>query len=285
MTENRKVVYRYGDLYRKGKGFLQGMQDAELDARFLLEAVCGTDLQTLLVHPEKEVSEEEKKIYENYLNRRKNREPLAYILGEQEFMGISFLVSDSVLIPNQDTECLVEKALSLLHDNERILDLCTGSGCILLSLLFFCGECTGKGTDLSGEALKVAESNAERLKLAQRASFEQGDLFEAVPEGETFDMIVSNPPYIATAVIEKLEPEVRSAEPVMALDGGEDGLVFYRKIIRKAPDHLNRGGRFLTEIGYDQGEAVRQLFAETGFRNIEVIRDYSGNDRVVSGII
>lgn len=272
---------------------LSFLADGKLDARLLLEAACGTNVQTLLAHPERPVSEEEEALYRSFLERRRMREPVAYILGHQEFMGLDFVADPCVLIPNQDTETLVEEALGGLKAGERILDLCTGSGCILLSLLHFCPGTSGIGTDLSKAALGIAGENGIRLGMEERAAWKQGDLFEALKDTEAeafgdpalsgpFDLIVSNPPYIRTAVIGTLEPEVRSREPYMALDGGRDGLDFYRRIAGEAPAFLKKGGRLILEIGYDQGQEVSDLLAEKGFRDVRVIKDYADNDRVVS---
>ena len=195
-------------------------------------------------------------------------------------MGLTFRVNQHTLIPRQDTETLVEEGMRHMYDGMRILDMCTGSGCILLSLLKYSNECEGIGVDISEEALKVARENAQRLGL--KAEFVQGDLFEPVPE-KKFDMIVSNPPYIETAVIETLMPEVRDHEPMQALDGMEDGLFFYRKIVEKAPGFLTKGGWLLFEIGHNQGEAVSKLMTVQGFKEVEVVKDYTGLDRVVLG--
>ena len=173
-----------------------------------------------------------------------------------------------------------------LTDGSRILDLCTGSGCILLSLLQYSNHNSGIGTDLSPEALAVAEENGKRLGLSGRAAWLQGDLFEALeglPE-EKFDLIISNPPYIPTEVIGTLEPEVKDREPRMALDGGQDGLDFYRRILTEAWKHLYISGSVMLEIGYDQGDAVRQLMEECGYHDIRIIKDYAGNDRVAAAV-
>ena len=211
--------------------------------------------------------------------KRAQRIPLQHITGEQEFMGLTFRVNEHTLIPRQDTEILVEEAMLYLHDGMRILDMCTGSGCILLSLLKYSNECEGVGVDISEQALAVARENATRLGL--KAGFVQSDLFEQV-QGR-FDMLVSNPPYIATKEIETLMPEVREHEPMQALDGMEDGLYFYRKIVEKSADYLYNGARLYFEIGYDQGEAVSTLMREKGYQDVKVIKDYAGLDRVVVG--
>lgn len=279
---------RYKDVYDRGVEQLEGFADAALDARLLLEHVCATDVQTLLAEPEREVSEEEERTFLSLIARRAAHEPLAYIVGEQEFMGLPFVVTPDVLIPEQDTEILVEEAMRQMEDNSRILDLCTGSGCILLSLLHYSNGCTGVGTDLSEAALAVAGRNAEALGLAGQCTWLSGDLFSALEGAEgipqRYDLIVSNPPYIPAAVIETLAEEVQGHEPRMALDGGADGLDFYRRIIGEAQRHLVIGGRVMLEIGYDQGERVPALLREAGFIEVEVYRDYGGNDRVVSAV-
>lgn len=272
----------YRQLYEYGVEKLveAGIDEAKLDARLLLEYICHTDRNTLLVHGDIERNEMEEQFYRMCIEKRATRIPLQHITGEQEFMGLTFRVNRHTLIPRQDTETLVEEGMRHMYDGMRILDMCTGSGCILLSLLKYSNECEGMGVDISEEALKVARENAQRLGL--KAEFVQGDLFEPVPE-KKFDMIVSNPPYIETAVIETLMPEVRDHEPMQALDGMEDGLFFYRKIVEKAPGFLTKGGWLLFEIGHNQGEAVSKLMTVQGFKEVEVVKDYTGLDRVVLG--
>lgn len=282
----------YRELYEEGRRVLEqaGLPDAALDARFLLEEVCGTNLQTLLVFPEKKVTEEEVNQYRAFIQRRKDREPTAMILGEWDFMGLTFRLNKSTLIPEQDTEVLVETALEELKRRGlgeaplRILDLCTGSGCILLSLLHELRNAGGLGTDLSEEALEAARENAVRLGLQERAAFRQGDLWEPVGD-ERFDLIVSNPPYVPTEVIPTLEPEVRCGEPYAALDGGEDGLVFYRRIMREAAGHLKPSGIIIVESGFDEAPQIAALMQEQKLRGIRTVKDYGGLDRVVLGAL
>lgn len=289
----------YRDAVEEEKNVLlaAGIAEAELDARLLLEAVCGTDRNTLLVHGDRELTSEEEAGYRELIGKRAQRIPLQYLTGTQDFMGLEFRVNRHVLIPRQDTEILVEEALKFLHDGMRVLDMCTGSGCILISLLRYTNDCTGVGVDISEEALQVAVENAERLlgKAAlteeipenaegeRRIHFVQGDLFERV-EG-TFDLIVSNPPYIPSDVIGMLMPEVREHEPRTALDGREDGLFFYREIVRACRAHLIGGGMLFFEIGCDQGRAVSRLLEEEGFLEVQVRKDYGGLDRVVYGTL
>lgn len=276
----------YRECYEQGCRTLQaaGIEEATLDARLLLEAVCGTDRNDLLVHGEQPVMPQAEEKYLSWIRQRAEHIPLQQLTGEQDFMGLTFSVNEHVLIPRQDTEILVEEVLKELHDRMRILDMCTGSGCILLSLLHYSNDCEGLGVDLSAEALEVAGQNVLKVltpEKAEHAHFLQSDLFEKV-EGK-FEIIVSNPPYIASAEVEKLMPEVRDHEPRMALDGTEDGLHFYRRIIKEAGKHLVNSGMLFFEIGYDQGQAVSELMRTQGYREVQVVQDYAGLDRVVLG--
>ena len=276
----------YRECYEQGCRTLQaaGIEEAALDARLLLETVCGTDRNDLLVHGEQPVVPEAEEKYLNWIRQRAEHIPLQQLTGEQGFMGLTFSVNEHVLIPRQDTEILVEEVLKELHDGMRVLDMCTGSGCILLSLLHYSNDCEGLGVDLSAEALEVAGRNVLKVltpEKAEHAHFLQSDLFEKV-EGK-FEIIVSNPPYIASAEVEKLMPEVRDHEPRMALDGTEDGLYFYRRIIEEAGKYLVSSGMLFFEIGYDQGQAVSELMRTEGYCEVQVVQDYAGLDRVVFG--
>ena len=283
----------YKKLYIWGKEELKaaGVPEPDIDARYLLEAVCGTNRNTLLADPGRKISPCEEEKYQEYIATRKKRIPLQHILGVQDFMGLEFVVNENVLIPRQDTECLVEEVLRFLQDGSKILDVCTGSGCILLSLLHFSNYCKGVGIDISKEALTVAKENGERIRALPHpndweedtVTFLESDLFESLTEKD-FDYIVSNPPYIASSVIPELMEEVRLHEPILALDGKEDGLHFYRRIILNSRDYLKKEGMLFFEIGYDQGKAVRQLMEEAGYAEITVVKDLAGLDRVVYGI-
>lgn len=281
----------YRELYEYGQLRLveNEIAEAALDARLLLEYICHTDRNELIVHGDRECSDLEEQFYRMTIDKRASHIPLQHITGVQEFMGLTFKVNEHTLIPRQDTEILVEEAMRHLSDGMRILDMCTGSGCILLSLLKYSNECEGIGIDISDKALAVARENAKRLELD--AVFLEGDLFaplaDFVSEKTTdrlFDLVVSNPPYIETAVIETLMPEVREHEPVLALDGMEDGLHFYRRIVSEAPAHMRKGAYLFFEIGCEQGEAVKTLMQEGGFEQVEILKDYAGLDRVVYGI-
>ena len=271
----------YRELFEYGKKQLEdaGIEEAALDARLLLEYICHTDRNALLVHGDSVRSNLEEQFYRMVIEKRAQRIPLQHITGQQEFMGLTFKVNEHVLIPRQDTEILVEEAMRYLSDGMRILGICTGSGCILLSLLKYSNECEGLGVDISDDALAVARENAQNLGL--ETEFRHSDLLEKV-EGK-FDMIVSNPPYIETTVIVTLMPEVREHEPMLALDGREVGLYFYGRIVEQCTSYMTRGARLFFEIGYDQGEAVKDMMIHKGFCEVEIIKDYAGLDRVVTG--
>ena len=271
-------LYEFGCLQLKAAD----ISDWKTDSRLLLEYACGTDFNFLYTNPDFEVSNDKETLYKEYIDKRLTHVPVQHITGSQCFMGLDFKVTPDVLVPRPDTEILVEEVLKDLHDGMRILDMCTGSGCILLSLLKYSNDCTGQGVDISPEALKVARENAENLGITS-AEFIESDLFQNV--SGKFDILVSNPPYIKTSEIKTLMPEVRVHDPYIALDGHDDGVYFYRKILEDSPEFLNRGSLIAFEIGNDEGEAVFKLMEEAGLKNIEVIKDYGGNDRVVKGFL
>ena len=276
-------IFTLRNLYRDGTICLEkaGIADAKLDAWYLLEYETKISRAMFLADPDKEVEKDKAEHYRKDIETRAQRIPLQHITGEQEFMGLDFKVNEHVLIPRQDTEILIEEVLKEAGGKKGlcILDMCTGSGCILLSLLTHLKEAEGTGADLSKEALKVAERNGKDLGIS--AQWINSDLFELV--SGKYDILVSNPPYIQTEVIEGLMEEVKFHEPRMALDGREDGLYFYRRITRQAGNYLNPQGILAFEIGYDQGEAVAQLMKEQGYTEVKVIQDLAGLDRVVIG--
>ena len=269
----------YLSAFKRGKDELEasGIAEADTDAELLLIHVCGTKRGERFSHPERELTEDEESRYLAMLSKRSSHIPLQHLTGVQSFMGMEFEVNENVLIPRQDTEILVEEVMKDGAVGASILDLCTGSGCIILSLLKYVNESVGIGTDISEKALEVAGENASRNGID--VQFIKSDLFEAV--AGKYDVITSNPPYIRSSDIEGLMPEVRDHDPLIALDGGEDGLVFYRRIVDEAADHLNPAGRVYLEIGFDQGEQVREMFFARGFKDAEIIKDYSGLPRVV----
>ena len=255
--------------------------DAKIDAWLLLEMVCKIDRSFYYLHMEDEVAEEQLSEYEIALRKRAEHVPLQYIVGEAEFMGLKFKVNSNVLIPRQDTETLVEEALKVVKPGMNVLDMCTGSGCIIVSIVHNIPEVEGTATDISKQALLVAKENAKLNQVS--VTFERSDLFDNVTG--TYDVIVSNPPYIPTDVIPQLMPEVQVFEPIEALDGKEDGLYFYRRIVEQSKDYLNSGGSLMFEIGYDQGKDVSKMMTDAGFSNVCVKKDLAGNDRVVTGML
>ncbi len=259
-----------------------GFEEAMEDARELLYDACALTAQSYLMRSEEEASLAEEERTKKSFERRLSGEPVQYIRGTAPFFGRMFCVSPNVLIPRFDTEVLVTETLSRLPDEARVLDLCTGCGCVLLTILLEASGTSGVGTDLSRDALTVAKENAKSLG-AQRYAFYEGDLFSALPDEERYDAVVSNPPYIESRVIDKLEREIRDFEPRMALDGGEDGLLFYRRILSDAKSHLRPGGFCAVEIGKDQGERVADLFRNAGFSDTIIRKDLNGLDRVVIG--
>lgn len=350
----------WADVLNYGKKILKnaGIAEADLDAWYLFEQIfgisraqyflcareniAGSTAQKMAAQEQTGNSLESKNAldcvelwlkeklsaYENTLKKRASRIPLQQILGQQEFMGLTFFVNEHVLIPRQDTETLVELVLNEQKDkNVSILDMCTGSGCIAVSLKKLGGYVCVEGADISEEALKVAKRNSEeilensdvnndvvssRTEQIQNCTnltnnqnkqdnseermvsevrtvpqtgvtFRRSDMFSAFPETERFNVIVSNPPYIPSAVIEELEPEVRDHEPRGALDGTADGLYFYRILAEECAKHLTPGGHVYFEIGYDQGMAVKELLDIHGFKDTRVIQDLTGKDRVVCG--
>ena len=261
-------------------GYLEnrGVTDARTDAWILLEYAANIDRSFYYLHMHEMLDEADAADYRKLLVQRGKRIPVQYLTGEAWFYGYCFRVNSHVLIPRQDTEILVEEALKRIVPGMRVLDLCTGSGCILISILKK-ASVTGVGADISPEALEVAEKNGKRLGV--RAVWAESDLFRNI--GGTFHMIVSNPPYIPSEVIEGLEPEVKDHEPRLALDGSEDGLYFYRKIVKEAKEYLNAGGWLCLEIGYDQGNALRTMLEDAGYQDVEIRKDLAGLDRVAAG--
>ena len=282
-TLTLKQLYKVGTV----KLAEEGIEEFSLDAWYLLEYVTGVSKAMYFAEPERAVSEENADRYIDCIRRRAAHIPLQHITGEQEFMGYPFCVNEHVLIPRQDTEVLVEEAIQVMRPKMKVLDMCTGSGCIVLSILKMCREkyymtdLQGIGADVSEEALKVARENGRRLGVP--VTWIQSDLFAKIPEEEKYDVIVSNPPYIETAVIDTLQEEVRLHDPYIALDGKEDGL--YRRIISEAGKYLKTQGKLMFEIGCDQAEVVEELMKNAGYEQITVKKDLAGLDRVVYGTL
>lgn len=281
----------YEGVYRRAIALLteHEVPDAALDAWYLLEHVTKLRRADYFLKGKEHIQETQETEFFKLIQKRCKRIPLQYLIGVQEFMGFPFAVSPATLIPRQDTECLAEEAMKYVKQYERehgsharVLDLCTGTGCIIISLAKLCNLSYAVGTDISEAALEIARKNA--VDLNATAEFYCGDLFAALPQSSLFDLIVSNPPYIRTEDILGLMPEVREHEPVTALDGAEDGLGFYRKIIKAAPEYLSKGGKLLFEIGCEQAEAVSTLMEQRGFTELKVGKDYASLDRTVSGV-
>lgn len=268
------------DVLTEGERKLEaaGVPEAKLNAWFLFAACFDITKSQFFLRAGQSAEEKAYHRFQEFLSQRCRRIPLEYVLGGTEFMGLPFVVNEHVLIPRQDTECLVEQALAYAECAD-VLDLCTGSGCIGISLakLVSCKSMTL--SDQSREALAVAEQNAALNEVS--ACFVESDLFASL--SGRYDLIVSNPPYIPSGEIRKLMPEVKDYEPHSALDGSEDGLLFYRRIISGSISFLKEGGRLFFEIGSDQGEAVTRLMIEAGFLDVQVKQDLAGLDRVVFG--
>ena len=262
-----------------------GNEYAKYERKVLLEEVLGCNYMYMLMNGDEEVSKEKETQYLRLIEKRCEHYPLQYLLGYAHFMDYTFLVNEHVLIPRNDTEVLVEAANGILEQmtagkqNVSILDLCCGSGCIGISLKLYHKDVTLTLSDVSDEALQIAKQNLDKYNLD--ANLVCDNLLQGIT-GQ-MDMIVSNPPYIESSVIDTLMPEVKEYEPMLALDGGEDGLDFYRQIIEQAPAYLNEGGWLMFEIGYNQGEAVSKRMQEQGFQDVQVKKDYAGLDRVVYG--
>lgn len=261
---------------RIGKEILKKNNIDEREARLLLAFVLGVSSDELIRISE--ISKEKFEEYQKVLNKRIQGTPFSYIIGEKEFMKLKFKVNENVLIPRPETEMLVEEVLK--YSARSVLDVCTGSGCIAVSIACYNKKAKVSALDISEAALEIASENAKINKV--NVEFIHSDLFENV--NEKYDIIVSNPPYIETSTIDTLDIEVQN-EPHIALDGGVDGLEFYRKIIREARDYLNENGVLLLEIGYNQGRSVSDILSENNYKNIRVIKDLSENDRVCVGNI
>ena len=275
------------EIRKEGEAILKeaGIEDASYDALALLLHFFGIDRNAYAMrNSEKaELSSPEYTAYQTAIRRRAAHVPLQHLTGQADFMGWSFLVSPDVLIPRFDSETLVAASVKAAEPGMKVLDLCTGSGCLLLALMKEVDGLYGTGCDISAAALTIAGKNADNLAVT-RVSWYCGDLFEALPDDAgPFDMILTNPPYIRTDVIETLAEEVKDHDPRKALDGGADGLVFYRRILKDAGKWLRKGGWLFAEIGYDQAEEVSGLFANAGFTDIKVLNDLGGNARAVQG--
>lgn len=271
------------ELLKEGKIKLteNKIEDANLIARVLLEFILKIDRNELIKKQLQEIEKEKEEEYKQKIEQILQGMPLQYITNSQEFMKLNFFVNENVLIPQPDTEVLVEEVIKIaqIESKTKILDICTGSGCIGVSLAYYLKDAKITMSDISKNAIEIAKKNAKENKVLEKTEFIKSDLFENIKE--KFDIIVSNPPYIETDVIKNLSKQVQN-EPKIALDGGVDGLLFYRKLIKEAPNFLNDNGYLCMEIGYDQKEKVIELAKQKeSFSKIEAIKDLSGNDRVI----
>ncbi len=261
-----------------------GSESPRLDAEILLAHARGCPRIQLYTHFDSEVSEAQRAVMRELVRRRAAAEPVAYLVGHREFFSLDFRVTSDVLIPRPDTETLVVDALDLIKPlpQPRVLDVGTGSGCIAISIAVNAPAAQVTATDLSDTALAIAGQNAETLRVANRVRFVQGNLFAPLADGETFELIASNPPYIVAAEIETLSPDIRLHEPRSALDGGPDGLSVIRRLVTEAPKFLASGGHLLIEIGCEQAESVTQLLTQDGrYEGITVLKDLAKKPRVV----
>ena len=271
-------MIRLQDMLRIGADTLQkaGIEEFQLDAWYLLSYCLGISRSEYYLKINDECDDDSYSNYKKMIDIRANRVPLQYITGIQEFMGIDFIVNESVLIPRQDTEILAE--LAIKHSaGKKVLDMCTGSGCIAISIAKLGNPCNVTATDISDEALSVAKCNAKNNRVD--IEFVKSDVWDNI--FGAYDIVVSNPPYITPKELEELMPEVIEHEPMLALAGGSDGLDFYRQIVKGAGNHIVNGGLIMFEIGCFQAEDVSRILFDNGFTDIRVEKDYAGLDRVV----
>jgi len=274
------------DVIKSGEDILRknNIDNSAYDSFALISDILDIDRSYYFLHGNDEVLEEVYKEYMKRIKRRANHIPLQHIIGYTEFWKYRFFVNEYVLVPRQDTEILVEEAVKRINSNSTVIDMCTGSGCILISLALETNFHKGIGVDISKEALEIAGKNKESLE-AKNVEFLESDLFDKFKGNfeDKFDVIVSNPPYIKTSVIEELDEEVRAHDPMIALDGHEDGLYFYEAITEQSVDYIKAGGWLIFEIGFDQAEDVKKILIQYGFGNIEIVKDLTGHDRVAIG--
>jgi len=279
---------KIGELLNIGTKILleAGIDTARLDSQLLLGKVIKKDKLYLMINNTEDVNNKDEEEFFNLIDKRKEKMPVKYILGECDFMGLDFFVEKGILIPRSDTEVLVEKILSMIDENEelKVCDLCSGSGAIGIALAYYRKNIKVDSIDYYDIPEKITRKNIARHKLQDRVNFIKSDLLnEVIDTGIKYDVLVSNPPYIKTEEIETLMSDVKNYEPHTALDGGDDGLIFYRKIVKQSSMVLRKNSILAFEIGFDQGQSVKKLMEDNGYTKVEVIKDLAGLDRVVIG--
>ncbi len=276
------------DILSYGLSVIKNVENTVLEIQMMIAKVIEKDRLYVMLNQEENIDEEKTELIKDMIEKRKNSYPLHYILGEREFWAIDFKVREGVLIPRQDTEILIEETLKKLKDNKhklKGLEIGVGSGIISITLLKELKNLTMTGVDINDKAIELTKENAIKNKVDDRLCVLNSDLFEKIDKENKFDFIVSNPPYIETKMIDSLQEDIKFYEPKSALDGGEDGLDFYRAIIKQSKPYLSDDGFIAFEIGYNQGKSVEKIFIENGYLNVSIAKDLSGFDRVVIGII
>ena len=278
------------DIINYGVATIKNTESPSLEIQMMIAKVIEKDRLYIMLNLEEDIDESKVEIIKTMIDKRKNSYPLQYILGEREFWGMDFKVSEGVLIPRQDTEILIEETLKKLKDNKhksnlKGFEIGVGSGIISITLLKEIETLTMIGVDINDKAIELTKANALKHEVSDRLCILNSNLFEKINKENQFDFIISNPPYIETKVIDSLKEDIKQHEPKLALDGGEDGLDFYRAIIEQSKSYISPEGFIAFEIGYNQGEAVKKIFVENGYPNVTIAKDLAGFDRVVIGMI
>ncbi|WP_347352406.1 peptide chain release factor N(5)-glutamine methyltransferase [Acetoanaerobium noterae] len=278
------------DIINYGVAMIKNTESPSLETQMMIAKVIEKDRLYIMLNLEEDIDESKVEIIKTMIDKRKNSYPLQYILGEREFWGMDFKVSEGVLIPRQDTEILIEETLKKLKDNKhksnlKGFEIGVGSGIISITLLKEIETLTMIGVDINDKAIELTKANALKHEVSDRLCILNSNLFEKINKENQFDFIISNPPYIETKVIDSLQEDIKQHEPKLALDGGEDGLDFYRAIIEQSKSYISPYGFIAFEIGYNQAEAVKKIFVENGYPNVTIAKDLAGFDRVVIGMI
>ena len=278
------------DIINYGVAMIKNTESPSLETQMMIAKVIEKDRLYIMLNLEEDIDESKVEIIKTMIDKRKSSYPLQYILGEREFWGMDFKVSEGVLIPRQDTEILIEETLKKLKDNKhksnlKGFEIGVGSGIISITLLKEIETLTMIGVDINDKAIELTKANALKHEVSDRLCILNSNLFEKINKENQFDFIISNPPYIETKVIDSLQEDIKQHEPKLALDGGEDGLDFYRAIIEQSKSYISPEGFIAFEIGYNQAEAVKKIFVENGYPNVTSAKDLAGFDRVVIGMI